>query len=50
MTTMITTLGKDYSVKALATDVGGKLFVRCNYCDGNIQLGHHRRRGRLFFC
>lgn len=28
MTTMITTLGKDYSVKALATDVGGKLFVR----------------------
>jgi len=25
---MITTLGKDYSVKALATDVGGKLFVR----------------------
>lgn len=28
MTTMITTLVKDYSVKALATDVGGKLFVR----------------------
>lgn len=28
MTTMITTLGKDYSVMALATDVGGKLFVR----------------------
>lgn len=28
MTSMITTLGKDYSVKALATDVGGKLFVR----------------------
>ena len=28
MTTMITTHGKDYSVKALATDVGGKLFVR----------------------
>lgn len=28
MTTMITTLCKDYSVKALATDVGGKLFVR----------------------
>lgn len=28
MTTMISTLGKDYSVKALATDVGGKLFVR----------------------
>ena len=28
MTTMITTLGKDYSVKARATDVGGKLFVR----------------------
>ena len=28
MTTMITTLGKDYSVKALATDAGGKLFVR----------------------
>lgn len=38
MTTMITTLGKDYSVKALATDVGGKLFVRATIATETFNL------------